>query len=72
MSSIAGRCSHTKRCRWPAASADKTTLADVLASTHWATHGPDTCDESIGLAEELGRWPTRSETAACGHWHMLG
>ena len=33
--------------------ADKATLADVLAS-HWATHGPDTLDESIGLAEELG------------------
>jgi eukaryotic-like serine/threonine-protein kinase len=35
--------------------ADKATLADVLASTHRAIRGPDALQESIGLAEELGR-----------------
>jgi predicted ATPase/class 3 adenylate cyclase len=34
--------------------ADKSTLADVLASTHWANHGPDTLHESLALARELG------------------
>jgi DNA-binding SARP family transcriptional activator/class 3 adenylate cyclase/tetratricopeptide (TPR) repeat protein len=34
---------------------DKATLADVLASTHWAIRDPDTVHESIALAEELGR-----------------
>jgi DNA-binding SARP family transcriptional activator/tetratricopeptide (TPR) repeat protein len=35
--------------------ADGTSLADVLASTHWATRGPDALHESLALAEELGR-----------------
>jgi DNA-binding SARP family transcriptional activator/tetratricopeptide (TPR) repeat protein len=35
--------------------ADKATLADVLASSLWATHGPDVLHESVALAEELGR-----------------
>jgi DNA-binding SARP family transcriptional activator/tetratricopeptide (TPR) repeat protein len=35
--------------------ADNTALADVLASTHWAIHGPDTLRASMRLAEELGR-----------------
>ena len=34
---------------------DKATLADVLASIHWATHGPDSLRESVDLADELGR-----------------
>ena len=34
---------------------DKATLADVLASTHRATHGPDALQESLALAAELGR-----------------
>jgi DNA-binding SARP family transcriptional activator/class 3 adenylate cyclase len=34
---------------------DKATLADVLASTLWAAHGPDTLRESLALAEELVR-----------------
>jgi DNA-binding SARP family transcriptional activator len=33
---------------------DTATLADVLASTHRATHGPDSLHESLALAEELG------------------
>jgi DNA-binding SARP family transcriptional activator len=35
--------------------ADKAALADVLASTLWAAHGPDALHESIVLAAELGR-----------------
>jgi DNA-binding SARP family transcriptional activator/tetratricopeptide (TPR) repeat protein len=35
--------------------ADKVTLADVIASTLWATRGPDTMHESMSLAAELGR-----------------
>lgn len=35
--------------------ADKATLADVLASTHWLIHGPDTLDEALAMARELGR-----------------
>jgi DNA-binding SARP family transcriptional activator len=34
---------------------DKATLADVLASTHWLIHGPDTLDEAIVMSRELGR-----------------
>jgi tetratricopeptide (TPR) repeat protein len=34
---------------------DKTTLADVLTSTQWATHGPDALHESMAATEELGR-----------------
>lgn len=34
---------------------EKATLADVLASAHRATRGPDTLHESIALAAELGR-----------------
>jgi DNA-binding SARP family transcriptional activator len=34
---------------------DKATLADVLASGHWATSGPDTLHESMTLARELAR-----------------
>jgi DNA-binding SARP family transcriptional activator len=34
---------------------DKATIADVLASTHWVTHGPDALHESLTLAAELGR-----------------
>jgi tetratricopeptide (TPR) repeat protein len=34
--------------------ADQATLADVLASTHRATHGPDAIRESIAMATELG------------------
>jgi tetratricopeptide (TPR) repeat protein len=33
---------------------DKPTIADVLASNHRATHGPDAIHESRALAEELG------------------
>lgn len=35
--------------------ADKETLADVLASTHWLINGPDTLDEALAMARELGR-----------------
>jgi DNA-binding SARP family transcriptional activator len=35
--------------------ADKATLADVLASTQLASHGPDTLRESLAMTEELGR-----------------
>jgi DNA-binding SARP family transcriptional activator len=35
--------------------ADKATLAEVLASTLWAIHGPDALHESMATAEELGR-----------------
>jgi tetratricopeptide (TPR) repeat protein len=35
--------------------ADKTTLADVLASSLWATRGPDCLHESMSLARELAR-----------------
>jgi DNA-binding SARP family transcriptional activator/tetratricopeptide (TPR) repeat protein len=35
--------------------ADEVTLADVLASTLWATRGPDATRESTALAAELGR-----------------
>jgi DNA-binding SARP family transcriptional activator len=35
--------------------ADNATLADVLASTHRATHGPDVLHESLAMAEELRR-----------------
>jgi hypothetical protein len=35
--------------------ADKATLADVLASAHRGTLGPDTLHESLALAAELGR-----------------
>ncbi|MGH2941175.1 MAG: ATP-binding protein, partial [Solirubrobacteraceae bacterium] len=35
--------------------ADPATLADVLASTHRVTHGPDSLLESLALARELGR-----------------
>jgi DNA-binding SARP family transcriptional activator/tetratricopeptide (TPR) repeat protein len=34
--------------------ADPGTLADVLASTHWLIHGPDTVDEALAMARELG------------------
>jgi DNA-binding SARP family transcriptional activator/tetratricopeptide (TPR) repeat protein len=34
---------------------DKATLADVLASTQWATLGPDALHESMALTAELGR-----------------
>jgi DNA-binding SARP family transcriptional activator len=33
--------------------ADKATLADVLASTLWATHGPDALPEAMAIAQEL-------------------
>jgi hypothetical protein len=35
--------------------ADRSTLADVLASTLWAIRGPDSLRESLALAGELGR-----------------
>jgi DNA-binding SARP family transcriptional activator/tetratricopeptide (TPR) repeat protein len=35
--------------------ADAATLADVLASTHWLIHGPDTVDEALAMARELGQ-----------------
>jgi DNA-binding SARP family transcriptional activator/tetratricopeptide (TPR) repeat protein len=35
--------------------ADKATLADVLASTHLVTHGPDALRESLAMARELGQ-----------------
>jgi DNA-binding SARP family transcriptional activator len=35
--------------------ADEATLADVLASTHRATLGPDALHESLAMAKELGR-----------------
>ena len=35
--------------------ADKATLAEVLASTLWAAHGPDTLRESLARVEELAR-----------------
>jgi DNA-binding SARP family transcriptional activator len=35
--------------------ADKTTLADVLASSLLTTHGPDTLHDSLTTARELGR-----------------
>jgi DNA-binding SARP family transcriptional activator/tetratricopeptide (TPR) repeat protein len=34
--------------------ADKATLADVIASTHRATHGPDVLHESLAVTRELG------------------
>jgi DNA-binding SARP family transcriptional activator/tetratricopeptide (TPR) repeat protein len=34
--------------------ADKAMLADVLASTHWLINGPDTVDEALAMARELG------------------
>jgi tetratricopeptide (TPR) repeat protein len=34
--------------------ADKATLADVIASTHRATHGPDVLHESLAVTQELG------------------
>ncbi len=33
--------------------ADKATLADVLASTLWATYGPDVLHEAMAIAQEL-------------------
>ena len=35
--------------------ADKVTLAEVIASTLWATRGPNAMHESMALAAELGR-----------------
>lgn len=35
--------------------ADKATLANVLASTHLVTHGPDALHESLATARELGQ-----------------
>ena len=44
--------------------ADRATLADVLASTHRTTHGPDTLHKSMAIAEELGR--VADEVGDCG------
>jgi predicted ATPase/DNA-binding SARP family transcriptional activator len=54
--------------------ADKATLADVLASIHWPTRGPDTVDESMALVVELGR--VSDEVGDCrlraiAHWWLL-
>jgi DNA-binding SARP family transcriptional activator/tetratricopeptide (TPR) repeat protein len=35
--------------------AEPATLAGVLASTIWATHGPDTLHDSVAMTQELGR-----------------
>jgi DNA-binding SARP family transcriptional activator len=54
--------------------ADKATLADVLASIHWPTRGPDTVHESMALVVELGRVSDElgdCQLRAIAHWWLL-
>jgi tetratricopeptide (TPR) repeat protein len=54
--------------------ADKATLADVLASIHWPTRGPDTVHESMALVVELGRVSDDvgdRRLRAIAHWWLL-
>ena len=54
--------------------ADKVTLAEVLASTHWVTHGPDALHESLTRAEELGRVADEvgdRRLRALAHWRLI-
>jgi DNA-binding SARP family transcriptional activator len=53
---------------------DKATLADVLASIHWPTRGPDTVHESLALVAELGRVSDEvgdGRLRAIAHWWLL-
>ena len=54
--------------------ADTATLADVLASAHWAIRGPDTLLESMAIAGELGRVAEEvgdPQLGALAHWRVL-
>jgi tetratricopeptide (TPR) repeat protein len=54
--------------------ADKATLADVLASSHWASRGPDALHESMAMAVELGQIADEvgdRHLRALAHWWLL-